>query len=293
LANFKVENYNRFFICGIDGTVDHYYGIADNLTANQRDYDVKFAKSFVRQLYNSKGVSSRAYFRGPAATGSGLGWAMGEALSTITSRYWQDATAFVKSKNSIDDPDLRGYILTGYSRGAAGIIEVATRLATDRIYRKVPIKIYALILFDCVNETNTSVQGVINRGVAHVSNLQSIITGDLNIPTNVMNCIHFIRNDESNSRSSTMTKYSGGAINDSKTCYKPFYLKATHGGLGGLPYFNGEGKGNNIPILEPGSATPTNVTMEEDIGASRAVAKAVTNSCSSLRIPLSLEVNPL
>ena len=289
MASPIIRRFNRFFVCGIDGTVDHFKGIAKNLEENQRDYDAKFAKSFVRQLCNG-GLPSR-YLRGPAATGSGLGWAMGEAKQVITSRFNQDTAAYIRSKSEMHDPEQRGYILTGYSRGAAGIIEVATRLISDPACKKLGIQIYAMILFDTVNETNTSVQGVINRGVIPTfSNPESIITGNLQIPTNVVNCVHYIRNDETTSRSDTMEKYRGGPINSAKTRYTPMYLKATHGGLGGLPYFKGEGEGNNIPILEPGAAFATNVTMAEDIYASRQVAKNVTNFCATLGIPLGISV---
>ena len=321
MANPIVRNFNRFFVCGIDGTVDHFKGIAKDLEANQRDYDTKFAKSFVRQLCNG-GLPS-LYLRGPAATGSGLGYAMGKATDTIALRYNQDLSAYKKSKSELHDPTLRGYILTGYSRGAAGIIEVATRLVDDIEYKKLGIRIYAMILFDTVNETNTSVQGVINRGeikgvtvagatvaagvvggpgtavgvggtigsvMPNYSNPESIILGDLRIPTNVANCVHYIRSDESNSRSTTMAKYRGGPVNNTNTRYTPLYLKATHGGLGGLPYFQGTGEGNNIPILEPGAAFPTNVTMAEDIKGSRDVAKHVNTFCGALHIPLAITV---
>ena len=276
-------------MCGIDGTVDHFVRIANNLEANQRDYDTKFARSFVRQLCN--GGPQARYLRGPAATGSGLGWAMREATTVITQRYNQDATAYLRSKSDIHNPALRGYILTGYSRGAAGIIEVATRLATDPACKKLGIEIYALILFDCVNETNTSMQGAINRGgIPTYSNPESIITGSLQIPNNVANCVHYIRSDDTNSRSDTMEKYRGGPINPTRTRYAPLYLKATHGGLGGLPYFQGTGEGNNIPILEPGASFATNVTMAEDILAARQVAKHATAFCASLGVPLALTV---
>jgi hypothetical protein len=284
-----IRRFNRFFVCGIDGTVDNFTRIAANLEEHQREYDVKFAKSFVRQLCNG-GLPSR-YLRGPAATGSGLGWAMGEAISVITSRYNSDAAAYIRSKSELNDPTRCGYILTGYSRGAAGIVEVATRLATNPLYKKMGIEIYAMILFDCVNETNTSIQGVINRGqLRPYSNPESIITGNLQIPSNVANCVHYIRNDETTSRDTTMEKYRGGPVNHAKTRYTPLYLKATHGGLGGLPYFQGTGEGNNIPILEPGASFATNVTMAEDIAVSRLVAKTTTTFCATLGIPLSISV---
>jgi hypothetical protein len=284
-----IRRFNRFFVCGIDGTVNHFGGIAKSLEENQRDYDAKFAKSFVRQLCNG-GQPSR-YLRGPAASGSGLGWAMGEAKQVITNRFNQDAAAYIRSKSQMDDPERRGYILTGYSRGAAGIIEVATRLISDPVCKKLGIQIYAMILFDTVNETNTSVQGVINRGVIPTfSNPESIITGNLQIPTNVANCVHFIRNDETTSRDATMEKYRGGPINNTKTSYTPYYLKATHGGLGGLPYFPGKGEGENTPIKEPGGGYATNVTMAEDIAASRLVAKTTTTFCATLGIPLGISV---
>lgn len=289
MASPQVRKFNRFFVCGIDGTVDHFAGIAGNLKANERDYDTKFAKSFVRQLCSS-GMEGR-YLRGPAATGSGLGWAMSEALSVISLRFNQDATAFYRSKSDLHDPHRRGYILTGYSRGAAGIIEVATRIATGLAYKSLGIQIYAMILFDCVNETDTSAQGFINRGgIPTYSNRESIITGSLQIPSNVANCVHYIRSDDTNSRSDTMAKYRGGPINTARTRYTPLYLKATHGGLGGLPYFQGTGEGNNIPILEPGAAFATNVTMAEDILASRQIAKHATTFCCSLGVPLALSV---
>ena len=216
---------------------------------------------------------------------------MGEAKQVITSRFNQDAAEYIRSKSEMHDPERRGYILTGYSRGAAGIIEVATRLISDPACKKLGIQIYAMILFDTVNETNTSLQGVINRGgIPTFSNPESIITGNLQIPTNVANCVHFIRNDETTSRDATMEKYQGGPINNAKTSYTPYYLKATHGGLGGLPYFQGTGEGNNTVIKEPGGAYATNVTMAEDIKASRLVAKTTTTFCATLGIPLAISV---
>jgi len=172
------------------------------------------------------------------------------------------------------------------------------------------VKIYAMILFDCVNETNTGLQGAINRGdaskVVHAVgyainspklvnmpsyfNPRSIITGNLMIPSNVENCVHYIRSDDTNSRSDTMAKYNGGASDKSTTSYKPLYFKATHGGLGGLPYFTGAGEGNNIPFLEPGSAFAANLNMAEDIRASRDVAQNATSFCSRLGIPCALTV---
>ncbi|MEP6836329.1 MAG: hypothetical protein ABJB74_23265 [Gemmatimonas sp.] len=289
MASNKIKKFNRYFVCGIDGTVDHFAQIGKNLEANQRDYDEKFAKSFVRQICNN--VGSSRYFRGPAATGSGLGWAMDNALLAIAERYGQDAAEYVRTKNDWYDPDRRGYILCGYSRGAAGIIEVATRLQQSLTLKNLKIKIYAMILFDCVNETATSVQGAINHGaVPGYSNPRSIISGSSMIPSNIENCVHFIRGDDTNSRADTMAKYTGGAVDHGKTAYTAMYFKATHGGLGGLPYFKGTGEGNNINILEPGSATATNVTMAEDIWASRQVAKFATAFCARLGVPCAVGV---
>lgn len=289
MAQNKIQSFDRYFVCGIDGTVDHFVRIAANLEENQRDYDTKFAKSFVRQLCNF-GEGSR-YFRGPSATGSGLGWAMENAVLAIAQCHSHDAAMRVRTKDARYDPDRRGYILTGYSRGAAGIIEVATRLHYSSALKGLGIKIYAMILFDCVNETNTSAQGAINRGaIPFYSNPRSIISGSLMIPPNVENCVHFMRGDDTNSRSATMTKYQGGAMDHGKTAYTGMYFKATHGGLGGLPYFQGTGEGNNISILEPGSAFATNVTMAEDVLASRQVAKLATSFCGRLHIPCSVSV---
>lgn len=283
------QQFTRFFVCGIDGTAPNFVGIAKNLEANQVEYDKIFAKSFVRQLCHF-GDGSR-YFRGPAATGSGLGFAMENAASAILDRYSRDCSEHQRSGRDYHDPDRRCYVLAGYSRGACGIIEVARRMQVSEPLKYVGIKIHAMILFDCVNETDTSVQGVINRGgVPTYSNRRSIVAGASMIPANVENCIHFIRSDDTNSRAETMTKYNGGPVDRTKTKYTPMHLKGTHGGLGGLPYFEGQGDGDASLIREPGSAFATNVSMAEDLQASRTVVRFANTFCANLAIPVSIRL---
>jgi len=268
--------FNRYFICGIDGTVDHFLGIKNNMEANQRDYDAKFARSFVRQLCNV-GDSSR-YFRGPATTGSGLGYAMENAVTAIAQRYRNDCAQHLRTRKDCYDPDNCAYVLTGDSRGAAGIIEVATRLQGS------PVTKGAVHVAGAVTLSPAAML------VPNYANPRSIITGSRMIPSDVENCVHYIRGDDTDSRSGTMAKYKGGPSDPGKTSYKAMSFKATHGGLGGLPYFTGTGEGNNIPILKPGSAFATNVTMAEDMKASRDVAKHATTFCSRLGSPCSLGV---
>jgi len=120
------NRFNRYFICGIDGTVDHFGGIKNNMEVNQRDYDAQFAKSFERQLCNA-GDGSR-HFRGPTAKASGLGFAMENAVTAIAQRFGNDRAQHMRTRKDCYDPDKCAFVLTGHSRGAVGIIEGATRV---------------------------------------------------------------------------------------------------------------------------------------------------------------------
>lgn len=177
-------------LVGIDGT-----GSAV-VPGKSRDakYDIAFAKSFVKTICNAGG-SDALYERGPVALGGGL-------MNAISSGF-----NHVVNKRRISPS--KPVLLTGYSRGAAGVVSLAKRLKDKNI----PVQ--ALLLFDCVDR--------------HVGIDASVI------PDNVQNVLHVVRDPDSSSRESFG--------NDGLTYYpaKTKYWSATkfmctHGAMGGCPW---------------------------------------------------------
>src|SRR5690606_36336474 len=144
-------------IVGIDGTGG---GTFPGAARNAR-YDRDFANSFVRRI-TGRGDPDRAYFRGPVTFGGGLMDAISGGFQFIKSR--RDA--------GVRDPIL----LTGYSRGAAGVVALANRL------KNANEDVEALLLFDCVDR--------------HIG-----IDAEV-IPNNVGYVMHVVRDPRSKSRES-------------------------------------------------------------------------------------------
>ena len=225
-------------IVGIDGTGG---GSAYNTAARNAQYDIDFANSFVRRLSLNK--PNALYIRGPIGPGGG----MPEAI--------QAGRTFIESKRRQlpNEPIL----LTGYSRGALGVIVIATELQRQNINVK------ALMMFDCVD-----------RHVAY--------DGEV-VPNNVENVCHVIRNPAARSR---MTFGNDGMRYRAPTNYVvPVRMfMCTHGGMGGCPWQVPSG-GNVTDLVDEGTGEAlfspvrtgpvweytTNVTYEQDAAVSRDV----------------------
>ena len=89
-------------IVGIDGTDDSVY---DGAERDQR-YDRNFANSFVRKIALGRGVDS-LYERGPLMHGGNLDLSIAKAKRHIMTQIQRGSRGPV--------------LLTGYSRGAAGV----------------------------------------------------------------------------------------------------------------------------------------------------------------------------
>jgi hypothetical protein len=210
-------------VVGIDGTG------ADILPGQSRNsrYDAAFANSFVKRL--SYGAwANKKYIRGPVLLGGGTLEAVVEGYNFILGRR----------RAGVKEPVL----LTGYSRGAAGVVAIATRLQRQ----KVPVR--AMLLFDCVDRA-----GDIDAAV---------------IPDNVSYVLHVRRHPKSRSRESFG--------NDAKkfhflTMYRQEFFHCTHGGMGGTPWIAPAGKSLNDFVDEGLPDGKTNVTYAQDAAVSAQV----------------------
>lgn len=193
-------------IVGIDGTDDSWF-FTD---ARARSYDIAFANSFVRKIAQEQ--PNGLYLRGPVSDGRGLYVAISNAVSFIQAH-----------KRSLPNEPI---LLTGYSRGALGVVVVAKRLKAVNI----PVK--ALMMFDCVDRDITYDAAV--------------------IPDNVANVCHVIRDPAGKSR---LTFGNDGlSYHPSSTNYIPIKkFMCTHGGMGGVPWVCPNG-GNRNDYIDEGAA---------------------------------------
>jgi hypothetical protein len=209
-------------IVGIDGTGADFFPYWGR---NQR-YDEAFANSFVRKLCDKPATPNKKYLRGPVVGGGGLLEAGNEGLNFI----------LAKRRAGVNEPIL----LTGYSRGAAGVIFIAKRLQSQKIDVK------SMLLFDCVDR-----QGDIEAKV---------------IPNNVGYVLHLLRAPESGSR-----KWFGnaGRIPSPPTRYREAAFYCTHGGMGGVPWTAPAGISPNDYVMEGNHKT--NITYAQDVWGSERV----------------------
>jgi hypothetical protein len=176
-------------LLGIDGTGAH----ADS------EYRRDFAHSFVHRICSQSRSRLKRYDRGPDAGGGGL---YGTA---------NRGTLFIIQSNAAhpDEPVL----LTGYSRGGAGVIQVAKWLG------EIGIQVEAMILFDAVDR---------DRELSDCSR----------IPTNVAHVVHARRNiGVTYSRPSFGN--CGLQFTYPPTHYVQRLFSCTHGGVGGTPWTGG------------------------------------------------------
>lgn len=175
-------------LVGIDGTGEAINPGPGRDTA----YDKAFANSFVKRI--CEGKPNAEYYRGPVALGGGLPEAIDGGVRFIQTKRQQFPSEPI--------------LLTGYSRGAAGVVVIAKRLKDLEI----PVK--ALMMFDCVD-----------RHLAFDAEV---------VPNNVEFVNHVIRNPSGRSRA---TFGNDGMRYNPPTNYPvaTMYM-CTHGGMGGTPW---------------------------------------------------------
>ncbi len=211
-------------IVGIDGTGSAVFPGA----SRDADYDVHFANSFVRRIAFNKGANAR-YFRGPVALGGGLVPAINDGFAFINSRW----------AAGVREP----IVLTGYSRGAAGVVALAKKL------KDAGKSVRALLLFDCVD--------------------RHLFIDAAVIPNNVGYVMHVVRHPESGSRESFSND---GMSYTPPTVYPAAYaFMCTHGGMGGCPWVTPIGTSPSDLIDEGGVDGMTNITYLQDAQVSGTV----------------------
>jgi hypothetical protein len=154
-------------------------------------YKKEMQNSFVSQILRGSPVPKKVYFRGPEGAG----------LLKITSPQglaWGIESLYEKGDKTV--------FLTGYSRGAATVINAAALLKG-----KVPVE--ALFLFDAVD--------------------RSVLLDAETIPNNVKHCYHAIRSTDARSRQSFGNC---GLIAELGVSVVTNRFFTTHGGMGGTPW---------------------------------------------------------
>ena len=211
-------------VVGIDGTGSAFLPGS----GRDREYDVSFANSFISRICRNSGPN-KAYFRGPVALGGGLLEAINGGLQFIRNRR----------AARVMEP----IVLTGYSRGAAGVVSLAARLQRERI------DVRAIMLFDCVDR--------------HLA-----IDADV-IPNNVGFVYHVIRDARSGSRESFGND--GMRYNRPTVFPNAYSFMCTHGGMGGCPWTPEPGQRMSDLIDEGGTDGMTNITFANDAAVSQQV----------------------
>ena len=211
-------------VVGIDGTG----AAATPGRARDAAYDVAFADSFVRRIAGT-GKADHRYFRGPVLLGGGL-------VDAVNGGY-----NFVRARRRMS-PD-KPICLTGYSRGAAGVVSLAAKLKRDGI------DVQALMLFDCVD--------------------RHLVIDAETIPNNVAYVMHVIRSKYARSRESFSND---GMSYRPPTVYPAAYtFMCTHGGMGGVPWTSGDGNAPTDFIDEGGTDGMTAITYRQDEFVSKQV----------------------
>ena len=173
------------------------FGIDGTGASDLNEYDKDTEDSFVNRLCGRKTVGVpvnripvRLYERGPDLPGFRMSAAIQSGLSFIN-----------QCRNAGNSAPI---VLTGHSRGAAGVVVVAQELAKQNI----PVR--ALLLFDCVDR--------------HLAIDSSVI------PTSVEKVLHIRRHPHARSRESFGNS---GTHWHPPTHYEARYFMGTHGGMGG------------------------------------------------------------
>jgi hypothetical protein len=175
---------------GIDGTGEFW----------NKNYKGTFANSHVKTIYSNWPYPSLAYYmRGP--------WWIGTDCAVEVAK----AGAFLASK--LVTGAAKGVIMAGYSRGAAGVIEVSWYL------KQAGYAVDCLLLFDAVDRS--PVLGGPRRDTPLVSTIREVY--------------HALRDRNTLSRES-FGNCGQTMESRSATTYESALFWATHGGVGGTPW---------------------------------------------------------
>lgn len=170
-------------LVGIDGTGELW----------DRAYEPSFKNSFVSTILRSSNAKYKQYLRGPASDGLDMVALASKAYTFIhLTRYAHPNTRV---------------LLTGYSRGGAGAVDVARRL------KRANVPVDGMMLFDPVDRSMTS--------------------SAYDVPNNVLHMVQALR------ATSTLSRISFNncaTIWHAPTKCEQRYFWATHGGLGGCPW---------------------------------------------------------
>lgn len=189
---------------GIDGTGPFF----------DTTYAQNFANSHVRRIC----ASGDEYSRGPIGPGGGLPEAIEAGMSVVL----QKRRAFEsQNEQTCMLPHLGDILLTGYSRGGLGVLEMARRLKGQNI----PVK--AIMLFDAVD-----------RHAAYDAE---------SVPNNVEHVLHVRRDPQARSR---MSFGNCGTKFSPPTKYSQKFFWCTHGAMGGTPWTLPQGVSSNEVIQE-------------------------------------------
>ena len=205
-------------LLGIDGTGP----LADAV------YQAEMHTSFVRYIVRSSPAKAKRYERGPTNDGLDMAAIVGKGYTYV-------------HLNLVAEPKAQ-VLLVGYSRGGAGVIGVAQRLAKDNV------KVSAMVLFDAVD--------------------RAIGIDALEIPNNVERVVHARRDPYAFSRN---TFGNCGTKWQAPTKYEVKYFRGTHGAVGGVPWPTPKGARSTDMIKERGEATPTLINYTQDAYAAKEV----------------------
>ena len=192
------------------------------------EYRRDFRNSFVNYILRQTPARHKRYIRGPGFDGLDM--------SMIAAEGYQ----FVHL-TKVAHPDAN-ILLTGYSRGASGVIDVARRLQINGV------QVSGMVLFDPVDRSPTSSEDV--------------------IPNNVLRLTQVRRDPRSFSRY-TFDNCGNGWHHPTRCDMQRFY--GTHGAMGGVPWPAPPGGGSQYISEGFPEPTPTLVTYDRDAIAAREV----------------------
>lgn len=229
-----------------------YLGIDGTGTASDSQYRREFRHSFVNHIFHHTPARMKHYIRGPAATYADF--QSGSDTPFLISEGYSFVTLAHRGSE--------GVLLSGYSRGAAAVVGVAHRLQGRGI------RVAGLMLFDCVD--------------------RNPLVDTMEIPTNVDEVIHVMRDPRAESResfansgllASEPTIYNGRPMGGGRPGMGPRrYFRGTHGAMGGVPWSAPFGPDPHTPdvyIDEGFPDGPTRITFARDLACSTEIWNAI------------------
>ena len=188
-------------------------GAINGTGTDGEQYKKNFENSHVKKISESGKFNSSYYARGPLWHGESTQSRANLAAMQVKTQYEFQMRMHKISEEHKTDKGSTLYnpkpiiYLTGYSRGAAAVIDVCNQL------KSADIPVYCLMLFDAVDRSSLSNVDV--------------------IPDNVKFAFHARRDPKAQSRESFSncgTRAAPGVT------YKEKYFFCTHGGVGGTPW---------------------------------------------------------